>query len=471
MNKPGVPAAAALLILAVLAAGCTEFSTSSDDAGTCLGDTDTQTIDEMYRQVDYLWHRELGGDMLTNPIASGGQLYVATSGIDILGNGHVFALDAATGEELWRYQTLNDYGFAEDAAAAVLIEGDLYVVPQSDGYLYRLDSTTGELLWRTPHVGRGSQPAMSGGFVYTKPSSGGPVHALHTDTGEVAWTYSQTNFFGYQRLAVSEDAVYGTTWLDIRALDKDSGQLRWVFDGNARERGLRVADGIVIASGTLYELDENPGGSLYAIDAATGDLMWRRGLSAQSIVLRNDTVYAGTGESPLLANDHPGPVRALDIATGEDRWRSETCGRPFAGPDGVLYVVNGWRFSALNEHTGERLWSYDLSPAPTPMQPGDEAQATPSEWELLVAGSHSSAWLTAPVWKSDEVHLGSADGRVFALDALTGELRWQSDVQTPIATEYFRMMLAAYIHPAPAVGDEVVYVTNGGLVAFSAHSR
>ena len=469
MMRPGVPAVAAVLVCAVLAAGCGESGdvfdvvpAGSDSAGVemCVGGADAQTIDITYGRVDYLWRRDLGGDMLTNPIASDGTLYVATSGIESTGNGDVFALDAATGEELWRFRMLNSYGYREDAAAVVLFEGDLYVVSQDDD-IYALDSATGELRWRSPYLGRGSQPSVSRGFVYTKPSTGGPVQALDTETGDVVWEYSEESFFGYWGLAVSDGAVYGTTWSDIRALEGDTGQLRWVFKASAGEFGLHTAGGLV------YGRDQR---TLYAIDAATGNLMWKRDVGAQSIVLRNDTVYVGSGESPLPARDDPEPVRALAADTGEDRWRSDTCGRPFSGPNSVLYVVNGWLLSALNEHTGERLWSYDLSPPQTPTRPEDDTQTTLSELELLTVGSHQAAWLTSPVWKGDTVHIGSADGRVFALNALTGDLRWQSDTNTPIATEYFLMTSGAYIHRGSAVDDEVVYVTNGGLIAYSAHS-
>ena len=360
MMRPGVPAVAAVLVCAVLAAGCGEsgyvfdvLPAGSDSSGVemCAGGADAQTIDITHGQVDYLWRRELGGDMLTNPIASDGALFVATSGIERTGKGEVFALDTATGDELWRFRMLNSYGYPEDAAAVALFEGGLYVVSQDED-IYALDSATGELRWRSPYLGRGSQPSVSPGFVYTKPSTGGPVQALDTDTGDVVWEYSEESFFGYRGLAVSEDAVYGTTWSDIRALERDTGQLRWVFEASAGEFGLHIGGGI-------YGRDQR---RLYAIDAANGNLMWKRDLRAQSIVLRNDTVYVGSGESPLPARDDPEPVRALAADTGQDRWRSDTCGRPFAGPNSILYVVNGWLLSALMSRRTHRRTPLELRP-------------------------------------------------------------------------------------------------------------
>ncbi|MCY4620673.1 MAG: hypothetical protein OXD34_02380 [bacterium] len=73
-------------LLVVLAAACTDDQTpmpapeSPSSVGaapsprleTCLGGADAQTIDKTYRQIDHLWRRELGGDMLTSPISSSG---------------------------------------------------------------------------------------------------------------------------------------------------------------------------------------------------------------------------------------------------------------------------------------------------------------------------------------------------------------------------------------------------------------
>ena len=52
------------------------------------------------------------------------------------------------------------------------------------------------------------------------------MQALDADTGDVLWKYAEGNFFGYYGLAVSEDAVYRTTWSDIRALERDTGPAR-----------------------------------------------------------------------------------------------------------------------------------------------------------------------------------------------------------------------------------------------------
>ncbi len=121
-------------------------------------------------------------------------------------DGTVFALDAATGEEVWRFFTAGPIRFAP------ALWHDLAFVASDDGYLYALRLADGALQWK--HRGGPSDanvlgnqkmiskwpmrggPVVVGGIVYSAagiwPSEGIFLAALDAKTGAVAWRNSDS---------------------------------------------------------------------------------------------------------------------------------------------------------------------------------------------------------------------------------------------------------------------------------------
>jgi outer membrane protein assembly factor BamB len=116
-----------------------------------------------------------------------------------------------------------------------------------------------------------------------------------------------------------------------------------------------VADGVVYAASVA--------GTIYALDAANGAILWTRG----------------------LGDDDP------------SRW--DTAAPKVA--DGVVYAGRGPRFAALDAKTGAILWSGD---------PGLD-----SDWWVNV--------YAAPAISADRIYFGSNKG-LFALDRATGKQIW-----------------------------------------------
>ena len=120
-------------------------------------------------------------------------------------------------------------------------------------------------------------------------------------------------------------------------------------------------------------------------------------------ILAGDSLYIATGINEMYS---------LEAATGKLGWRRELAGVPSASPvalDGVLYVSGEfWDEQtpktgvvlALDASNGDQLWRYDI----------------PRE-------SWGELWAD-PVLANGMVYVGSFNGRMHALDAVTGELRW-----------------------------------------------
>jgi outer membrane protein assembly factor BamB len=63
----------------------------------------------------------------SSPAVAGGVVYVGSY------DGHVYALDAKTGERLWRYQT------GDEVVSSPAVAGGVVYVGSWDDYLYALD--------------------------------------------------------------------------------------------------------------------------------------------------------------------------------------------------------------------------------------------------------------------------------------------------------------------------------------------
>lgn len=86
-------------------------------------------------------------------------------------NGHVYALNATSGTELWNYTA----GSFESAPSVV---GGVVYVGCADNNVYALNASTGSLLWNYATGGYvWSSPAVVNGVVYVG-SSDGYVYAL-----------------------------------------------------------------------------------------------------------------------------------------------------------------------------------------------------------------------------------------------------------------------------------------------------
>ncbi len=106
--------------------------------------------------------------------------------------------------------------------------------------------------------------------------------------------------------------------------------------------------------------------------------------------------------------------------------------------DGRMYVSTAWsKVYAYNAKTGEKLWSYD------PEVPGETA--VKACCDVVNRG--------VAYWKG-KLYVGTLDGRLVALDALTGAQLWVTET-TPANSNYT-------ITGAPRVVKNMVLIGNGG---------
>ncbi len=297
----------------------------------------------------------------------------------------------------------------------------------------------GLVAWRYTGVKQAvtAPPAVTadGGIVYMAPADGEGIVAVDTETNRLRWAAPLGGASAGP--VVAGDLVYVANLTGILfAVDPRSGVERWrATAGGTYEAAPAIVDG------TLYI--GNRDSHLYALDAVTGQERWR--VNTGDWV---DTTPAVANGVVYVANN-AGTLFALDAATGQERWRlslgpAGTVHSPAAsedlgivatvGADGILRVVDA--------ATGEERWTFGPDPAS-----GDNESEIAAR---TLAG--------APAIAHGLVFAGTADARLLAFDAATGEERWHS-VGSTLSPGY-----------APVVAGDTVYVLHAetGLFAFAA---
>jgi len=138
------------------------------------------------------------------PVVAGGRVYV------IDGSGVVFALDAGSGQEVWRFATRGGPGNCNNVAAPAVTDQYLHVATTA-GYYYVLNRDTGsvvrEIDCREPIF---SAPAVGTDRVYFA-TLGAKLYAITPD-GDLVWTWD----FVREVVGFQGDRWSGADWVKFR---------------------------------------------------------------------------------------------------------------------------------------------------------------------------------------------------------------------------------------------------------------
>lgn len=241
-----------------------------------------------------LWNAPLRAETLAPPSVEGGVVYVQ-NGADV-----VFALDAESGKQLWRYNRQVTGSLSIRATTRPVVARDLVLAGFADGYLVALKKRDGGMIWERK-LGESprfhdvdSTPVVDGANVYVA-SFDASLYSLKLDSGAVNWTVNEG---GYVPVTLgsgpfADRLFYSTANGKILIIDKDSGKLL---------NEIKVAKGIatqpVLYKGYLI-YGESEGAYIIA-DARSGAVVTRffPGVGLVS----KPTVVDSTGEAFFISS-------------------------------------------------------------------------------------------------------------------------------------------------------------------------
>jgi outer membrane protein assembly factor BamB len=183
-------------------------------------------------------------------------------------------LEGHTGRLEWSFST------GARVKGGVAFAGRTVYTGSYDGYLYALDARNGRLRWKAGGGELGglyATPSVAHGRVFVS-STNGRVYAFSLSGSEL-WR-ARTGSYVYSPAALSGATAYvGSYDHRLYALSQATGRTRWTFDAGAPISGApTVIGGLVYFStcGSCSSYESNARARrTFALDAATGRLVWR----------------------------------------------------------------------------------------------------------------------------------------------------------------------------------------------------
>ncbi len=306
-----------------------------------------------------LWAFPTGKGIFSTPVVGGdGTVYVGSAD-------RVFYALNPDGTERWRFET----GEIIDSSALLDDRGRVYV-GSGDGFLYCLDAATGQEVWRfEADDPRGQQAFINwfegnvamgpDGTLYV-PNDNFFVYALDRDDGAVRWRFRMRDQTwslpavdaATGRLYVGNNNLLAALGDNTFAIDAD-GTRAWSAgtDGSVAASPLLTPEGLVVVGGF--------DGFLRAYEAATGAPRWVFGA--------RDHLYASPGRLPdgtLVQPAADGTIYGLDPANGRVRWAFDTReairSSPAIDAEGNVYVGSGEGRLFVLRADGTLRWSMQL---------------------------------------------------------------------------------------------------------------
>jgi alcohol dehydrogenase (cytochrome c) len=388
------------------------------------------------------------GSLAANPIVQGGVVYLQ----DLDSN--VYALALTAGTLLWEYRCNAPERSGPGPNGVTVVDGTVY--GETPTSVFALSAASGKQIWVSSHLlstGEGTfgiQPQVANGRVYLASQygngpGGGVLLALNASNGAVLWkvntvvgaergvhslgvgsggawetplvsrdgsvTYGIGNPYQSPASAIAHPSAEPYTDSDVN-LDAATGKLRWYYQGvpnDFKDYDMQASPIAANIKGLPVVIGAGKMGYVYAINAATGNLIWKTpvgehnghdndsrqalkhtstlkapltilpgslGGVLSNLALAGNSVYVATLDIPLTythlnqpqpvkaAGPATGEVEALNLATGKVEWDTKVSDLPL----GAATVSNNLLFTtlyrgtllALNRHTGAIVYRRKL---------------------------------------------------------------------------------------------------------------
>ncbi|KAA9132025.1 outer membrane protein assembly factor BamB [Marinihelvus fidelis] len=359
----------AALLLVVALPGCSWFKSWGGDPKP--GEPAELVEFEPTVGTDELWSLSVGdgtrrGTQQLRPVYRDGVLYVADY------EGELTAVDAMSGNRIWRLKTELPFSGGPGLGASLVIVGTengevhaftpetgtpvwiarvsseilaapteadgIVVVRSIDGRVFGLDARNGRRVWVYDHsvplltLRGNANPLIRAGIVYLGYDSG-EVVALRLDDGTLVWEQAVVTPEGrseLDRLAdvdgqmaiVASDLLVSSFKNRVSSLAADSGRLLWFKDVSS-------ATGVTVLRTHLATSDAN--GHVWLMDRRNGTTLWK-----QDALSNRDLTRPAIYGDYVVVGDYDGYLHWIDLETGHFVARDKLGGKGFNGAPLVI---------------------------------------------------------------------------------------------------------------------------------------
>lgn len=221
------------------------------------------------------WAQALpAGVNMNEPLVRDGVLYVFGYG------DQVFAFDAASGRQLWRYQRRVPQGTQLNSRKTIALYGDRLYTATSDNHMVALDARTGRPVWDVaitdrPNMRIPGGPLAADGVIMqgmaSQAAGGGIIVALDAQSGERLWTFETV---------AKPGQVGGDSWNGIPGAERKGGSVWTSGSYDPVNRLALWGVGNTYDTGPLRDLKPGMNNdalfteSTLAFEPRTGKLVW-----------------------------------------------------------------------------------------------------------------------------------------------------------------------------------------------------
>ena len=383
------------------------------------------------------------GQFETSPVVYGGVMYVTTS------YNRLMALDAKTGEFLWRY----DVHLPDDLRLCcgpvnhgVAISGDLVIMATLDAHLMAFERMTGKLVWtiqiadyKDGYAATGA-PLVIGDLVYTGVAGGeygarGTVNAYDVKTGKQVWriyTVPQAGEPGVDTWAGDSAKSGGSPAWTTGAYDAETDTLFWTVGNPSPDWNGDARGGDNLYSDSVLALDPKTGKMKWYFQFTPHDV-WDYDGNTQLFLI--DTEVGGKLVKAIAQPNRNGYFYLLDRTNGKFlratqyveqlNWAKgvDAKGRPIVDPAAMPQENPAARVCPADLGGMNGSWSGAYDPATgLVFAPSIEACQTFVKGIAIYA---KGIPFMGGMPNSVDANEGKAYGLLSAIDVKTGQIKWR----------------------------------------------
>lgn len=253
-----------------------------------------------------------------------------------------------------------------------------------------------------------ASPVIGGNVVYTMDSTG-RVSAFDLTNGDRHWRVETTPSYREGEamgggVALERNVLYATTGFgEVLALRPADGTVIW-----RRALGKPVRSAPTVSEGRVFAITID--NETYALDAATGRVLWQHNGIAESAALMGASSPAVHGDTVVVAYSS-GELFGLRAQNGRIVWGevlavptqkgalpaiADIRGLPVIEKGRVFAISHSGRMVSIDERTGGRVWEVDLGGFNTPCVSGNALFVVTNNNELvaLTRDKGQIIWIT-----------------------------------------------------------------------------
>lgn len=405
----------------------------------------------------FIVQTEVRESMETSPIVINGVMFLTTS------YNHVYAVDAATGQEFWHYKhkmgPITTYCCGPNNRGVAVFEDTLYM-GTLDAKLVALNAKTGQVKWSTEIADpeKGYSETMAPVVVDNKVLIGtnggeygirGFVKAFDAKTGKLMWTFDTIPEKGHEGVWATHDATGRNMLRNIakekELLNKNGSDFYKTLGG-----GVWMAPAVDKKTHTIYFVVGNPSPDLY------GDIRPGDNLYTDSIVAVDLNTGAYKAHFQYVAHDvwDLDAVSPVILTEAKDKSGKMVPVAIHGGKTGHVYVHNRNDLSLIRFSEAmipqENMWVLPTANGAR-MLPGANGGV---EWSPMAINPKLRMAYAANLHQPMTYHVEAANypggdklwlggafkviptekqwGRLSAVNLDTGKVAWKADTDQPL---------------------------------------